>query len=419
MTFTPNEHSFRDGPYSGSILPEYSGLGISNVVPTIARHFGLDTPIKPLRSSALPPELLNGAERIVTLVIDALGYQQLTSAMQRGGAPNLSRYCSEGGARLSTLTSTFPSTTVTALTTLGTGLPPGQHGVVTQVMYDANLGCMVDILRFTPTVAGRGLDTSGISPESWIGLPTVYDRLAGKGVRSTVVNHAEFDSTALSLINHRGARYVGFASLSDLCANLRQTIESAEGPAYIHAYWAKLDDVSHRYGVSAPQQDAEIRLLDYAIGELLLKGLRAPRTLLLLFADHGHIDTSAEHTVWLNEHPELLGMLQAPPAGVDRAGVLYVRPDCVESARKYIATNFGHCSRLLTAEESIDLGMYGPQPVSQTAQQRLGQLLLLPVDNWVFLYRTPGSMRKFSAIGKHGGLSPEEMLVPLIAHRLD
>lgn len=410
---------FRAGPIPDTVLPEYDGLGLSNVVPTIERHFGLQTDIEPLAESVLPPGLLDGAERVVTLVVDALGYGQLIDAMERGHAPYLTALSQRDAASFKPLTSTFPSTTVTALTSLGTGLPPGRHGVTNQVLFDSLLGATIDILPFAPMVAGLGLEKVGIEPGSWIGLPTVYNRLAGAGVETVVVNHSQFEGTSLSLINHRGARFVGFRTISDLCVNLRSAIESAEGPAYLHSYWGTLDSVAHVYGVDSPQQTAEIRVLDHALGELLLRGLCAPRTLLLILADHGHIDTVAERYVWLNDHPELLSMLQSPPAGLDRAGVYYVLPGFEEDARQYIDGCFGDRAYAISAQESVELGLYGPQPLSTQARQRIGQLLVLPRENWVMKYQYPGRERKHWSVGKHGGLAPEEMLVPLLAVRLD
>jgi hypothetical protein len=410
---------FRPGPFPDTVLPEYGGLGLANVVPTVEHLFGIPTDIPSLAETALPPAMLDGVRRVVTLLIDALGYAQLERAMGGGHAPYLAEILNRDFAHLGVITSTFPSTTVCALTTLGTGLPPGQHGVTNQRMYDPALGTLIDILWFGPVVAGRPLEKVGVEPAAWIGLPTVYEKLGPVGVESIVVNHAQFEGTSLSRINHRGARYRGFRTISDLCVNLRAVLEEPTGRAYVHSYWGTLDTITHEYGASSAQHDAEVRVIDHALGEILLRGLRAPGTLLLLLADHGHIDSDPNRMVWLNDHPELLALLQAPPAGLDRAVVLYVRPGLEADARRYVQAHLGNAAHVLTAEESLALGLYGPQPPSAKARERIGQLLLLPRDNWNLKYQHPGHDRKHTTVGKHGGLSPEEMIVPLIALRLD
>ncbi len=411
---------FRPGPSPGTVLPEYGGLGFSNIAPTVLRHFGLDSSLQPLSSEALLPELLDGGERIVTLLVDALGHSQLAAALEHGLAPRLRELAGGSAAHLGILTSTFPSTTPTGLTTIGTGLAPARHGVVNQIVYDARLGTVIDILRFAPWYAGRPLEQAGLEPAEWIGLPTVYEQLRGAHVHTAVVRQSELRDTSLSKISDRGAEYIGFRTLSDLTVKLRAAIEGASGPTYIHAYYGALDNLAHNYGVASAQHDAEVRLLDYALGELLLGGLRSPKTLLLLFADHGQKDSAAGSRVWLNDYPELLGLLAAPPAGLWRAIILYVRPGREEEARGLAERCLGQYADVLTTEEAERLGLYGPGPPTDAARQRAGQLLLVPRGDWLIEYHYPGQPRMPSKkIGQHAGLSAEEMLVPLLAARLE
>lgn len=413
----PIADTFRAGPLPDTVLPEYSGRGLANVVPTVERHFGLDLAAPPLLPDALPPRLLEGARRVVTLLIDALGWLQLERALRGGHAPRIAALLKCDTAHLAPLTSVFPSTTVCALTTVGSGLPPGEHGVTSQYIYDAALGTVIDVLSFSPVVAGYALDRGGVEAPAWVGLPTVYERLGPRGVSPVVVNHRQFENTALSRINHRGARYIPFLTLSDLATNLRAVLEGPAERAYIHAYWGTLDTVAHEYGTHSPQHTAEIRAIDFALGALLLEGLRAPDTLLLVLADHGHIDTPGSRVIWLNDHPELLGLLAAPPAGLDRAGVLYVRPGREEDAAGYIRDRLGEIAVVLPAAETYAL--YGGGELSERARQRIGQLLILPRGDWRVKYQPPGRERKARHGGNHGGLSPEEMLVPLLALRLE
>ena len=86
---TITELGFRPGPLPDTVLPDYHGRGLANVVPTIARHFGLPTPLPPLAEQILPFARLQGVERIVTLLIDALGYVPLTQALAHGRLPAL------------------------------------------------------------------------------------------------------------------------------------------------------------------------------------------------------------------------------------------------------------------------------------------------------------------------------------------
>ncbi len=411
--------SFRTGPLAGTLLPEYRGFGLANVAPTITQHFGLATHLPALSAAVLPPSLLAGVDRIVTLLIDALGYHHLMQAIDQGQAPYLATLCQRTAAAYAPITSTFPSSTVTALTTMGTGLPATQHGITAEKLYDAELGTTIHVPSFTPVLAGQSLTNSGVDPVAWLGHPTVYEALTAQGVTAIVVNHATFEGTPLSRINHRGADYIGCHSIADLCSNLRTVIESAPAPVYIHAYWGLLDTIAHDYGPGSSQYLAELQVIDYAIGAILLRDLHAPRTLLLILADHGQITVAPDRWTWLNDHPELLALLQCPPAGDPRAVVLYVQDGDATAARAYIEHHLAYCAHLLPVEEAVRVGLYGPEPIPPRVRGRLGQLLVLARDNWMVRYEYPGKARTRWQIGTHGGLTREELLVPLLAVRLD
>jgi predicted AlkP superfamily pyrophosphatase or phosphodiesterase len=95
-------------------LPDYGGACITNLVPAL-----IERP-EPL-PSWLPAPVAE-ADQVVLLLLDGLGWEQL--ATRRHLTPTLAAMT--GGA----ITSVVPTTTAAALTSLTTGLPPGEHGVV-------------------------------------------------------------------------------------------------------------------------------------------------------------------------------------------------------------------------------------------------------------------------------------------------
>lgn len=416
-TWTPADRP-RPGPAAGTVLPDYRGFGLANLPATIERHFGVAAPLPTLAPGILPPALLDGVEVIATLLIDALGYDRLQLAMARGLAPHLSMLRHRSGARLAPVTSIFPSVTPAALTTLGTGLAPGQHGIVGDKLHDAELGAVLQTLTFGAVPAGRSL-AAGLDPAGWVGVPTVFERLAGAGVGAVVLDAAVYEHSALSCINYRGARFIGYHTLAELCAKLRVALAASARPAYLHAYWGELDTVGHHHGAGSDQYATAVQDIDRAIGQILLDGLRAPRTLLVILADHGQIDIPAARWVWLNDHPGLLALLRVPPTGDHRAVILHAYPGCEAAAHRYLEQHLAYCTTVLSTGAAIALGLYGHEPLASRVRERLGQLLVLPSEDWVIRYEYPGKERKRWQVGTHGGLAAQEMLVPLLACRLD
>ena len=140
---------------------------------------------------------------------------------------------------------------------------------------------------------------------------------------------------------------------------LRTTLEGTGGPRYVHAYWGMLDTIAHAYGVGSVPYTAELRLIDFALGELVLRGLRAPHTLLLLLADHGQINAPPERWIWLNDHPALLELLRVPPTGDQRGVVLQVCDGAASAVSAYVAAHLSHCAMVVPLKQALGLALYG------------------------------------------------------------
>jgi hypothetical protein len=109
-------HLRKTAPEPGMVLPDYHGYATCNVSQLVLKNFGLGNRCP----DVLSPLLDRPYRRIVLLILDALGWNQLHSWVDE--LPALRRLY--GGARVLPLTTTFPSTTTVALTALYTGLTP-------------------------------------------------------------------------------------------------------------------------------------------------------------------------------------------------------------------------------------------------------------------------------------------------------
>jgi hypothetical protein len=69
----------------------------------------------------------------------------------------------------------------------------------------------------------------------------------------------------------------------------------------------------------------------------------------------------------------------------------------------------------LTREQVLHSGLLGPGPIYAETPHRLGDLVGIARENHFLAQNQYHLQTK----GRHGGLSPQEMLVPLIGVRLD
>jgi hypothetical protein len=145
-------------------------------------------------------------------------------------------------------------------------------------------------------------------------------------------------------------------------------------------------------------------------------------TLVLLTADHGHVDTSPEQIVAFAAHPELLAMLRVLPAGERRAVYLYPKPGASEQVLAYAGERLREVATVMSRDDAVKLGLFGPGLLSERAAGRIGEVLLFPRGNLQLLSPVevpegtpPPRVPTFK--GMHGGLTADEALVPFLAIR--
>jgi hypothetical protein len=173
---------------TGFLEPAYGARSLTDVLPSVGHAIGA----RVLAWSAAPALTLPEAPSYVVFLVDGLGADLL--AAHAHAAPYLSSLLTPEAIG----TAGVPSTTATSLTSLGTGLVPGAHGVV----------------GFTSRVPGsdRLLNAlfwdKAIDPLQWQPHPTGFQLLAAAGVHVTTVNKREFRGSGLTLAAQRGGEWV-------------------------------------------------------------------------------------------------------------------------------------------------------------------------------------------------------------------
>jgi len=410
------------------VLPAYEGHSIANIGPTVESILGVASKgASPALPSALWEPHADDVACVILVVLDAVGYRQLDRFL-----------CTEESAfsklrdagTLIPLTSVFPSTTVSALTSIWTGQPPLGHGFLGTRLLLPKQGLLANLLRMAPAAYGGGgrLENWGWDAEQFVTVPSVAHRLSDAGVKTTMHTRRHFLGSSLTQIFLRGMEELtGYVGLSDLWINLRQTLQEREPGERLFAgvYWSGIDSVGHAYGPESEYPPAALRHLARSLSEDFLDrvspAVRA-RTLLLVTADHGQISAPPERVVHLPAHPELWDAFLLPPAGESRASYVYAKPGQRERVMDYVATHLGDRFAALKTEEALEAGLWGsPEEITPDLRARLGEVLILATGD-SRLSTSPkrkddgrgGGLR-----GHHGSLTADEMLVPLLMARLD
>lgn len=431
-----------------AVRPSYDGLGLANAAALATHWLAPDAPALHDQPALPPfqPELLNQPDvtrawqdwqnqgeikQVVLLLIDALGYDQLRLMMSDGTAPGLAAATTSPQAFFIPATTVYPSTTTTALTSAATAYAPAQHGIMGTYVYFREIGSIVNVIGYRPSLAPTNapfLDYQ-FDPDTLVPVPNLYRRLEQAGVPVEIVNNAAFRGSSISRFTSArslaGQKYYnGYITAADGFVQLRQRLlaqAEASKKSFTYMYLSTIDSTAHQYGPLSPSNRAELGALDHALHRELLEPLAGRSDIaLLVVADHGQRWSDPAKAAWLNDYPELAAMLAVPVTGEARTGYLHLKHNTELAAADYINRHLGEQFLVVPQAEAVALGLFGlpGQPLGPECENRTGDLLMVPKDDWLVRQQLTKEPRMPYYNGCHGGLSRSEMLIPFLAYRL-
>jgi predicted AlkP superfamily pyrophosphatase or phosphodiesterase len=365
-------------------VPAYGGACIDQVVLAALRN-GPDGAGPP--PPAWLPQPVVGASQVVLLVLDGLGWAQLQE--RPGLAPTL--HGMVGGP----ITTVAPSTTAAALTSITVGAAPAVHGVVgyrVRVPGDR----VLNVLRWR-TEAGDALGS--VPPEDFQGLE------AFGGTKPPVVTRAELAESGFSRAHMAGARMYGWRMPSTLVATVASLL--ADGERFVYAYYDGVDKVAHEFGFG-PTYDAEVVAADRLVHDVL--DVLPAGAALLVVSDHGQVDVG-DRVITLDA--EVAGMTTML-SGEGRFRWLHARPGYLPRLAEAAHRRYDGVAWVRTRDEAVAEGWFGG-PLAAHVAERLGDLVIAPREHIAVL--DPADPGEQWMRCRHGSLTAEEMLVPLLAAR--
>jgi predicted AlkP superfamily pyrophosphatase or phosphodiesterase len=380
------------------VIPDYRGGSIVNLMASIMTCFGGRSIYPPLRS--LAPKEMQQYENVILMIVDGLGQVFLDTY---GRESVFAKY------QRDTMTSVFPATTATAVTTFLTGLAPQQHAITGWFMYLKEMGVATAILPFVPRFGGAPFGTMGIDPGLIMGQPVLFNKL---NAESYYVIHDDLVDSDYTRAFAGSAQPVGFQGLYDLMSRIQDIITSRRGKKYVYAYWSALDALCHRHGTSSAEAQQHFVDLAKAIPRFA-DSVKDTRTLILITADHGLVNTTLEQTIKVSEHKDFADTLTLPVCGEPRVPYCYVRPAKARQFESYVQTRFKNICIMHRAQDLIDrnyFGLFEPHP---RLVERIGDYVLVMKGNYVMRDFVLGE-KEFYFTGYHGGMTRSEMMVPLV-----
>ncbi|MGP8078039.1 MAG: alkaline phosphatase family protein [Thermoplasmata archaeon] len=413
----PDAELTRPDGATGLLLPAYSGRSIPNLAASVARALdvpdGGTPPLAPSLAADLDPFSGRRPEGpIVVMLADGFGWFPFDRWTRSPG--NAAR--AQWGRLARAMTTVFPTTTVPALVSLSSGSCPAQNGVVGFRQFLPGFGVVANLLKMTPvgvahpeTLVGADWTPSLISSG-----PSIFRR----GAPGVALSREAFRESGFTRLLYDGAEFVPYSTASDLAHLLADLIGRPTPPRLIYTYWDELDTVHHRRGphdrLFTFEADRLAHLLAYVAGEV--DPARARATTMIVTADHGQVPIDPARQVRVDLLPDLAAEMARPLAGDRRAGYFAALPGREGALREALERHVPPGSEIVPMERALRAGLFGPPPYHPEIRDRLGDfLVLVPVPTGLTSLppgTRPSSQAQF--LGGHGGLTPEELLVPLV-----
>ncbi|MFF7655155.1 alkaline phosphatase family protein [Streptomyces sp. NPDC007983] len=380
-------------------VPRYGTGSLADLLPAIAA--GQEVPGQ-TSGLALAP-----ADRVCVFLVDGLGWELLRA--HPAEAPFLTSLLSSSlGGTGAPLTAGFPSTTATSLASVGTGLPPGAHGLPGYTVADPATGRLMNQLRWQPWT----------DPHAWQPYPTVFQLADAAGVHTCQVSAPTFAETPLTKIALSGGTFHGRLSGEERMDLAAEQLGAADR-SLVYTYYSEVDGKGHRFGVDSDEWRAQLRYVD-GLAQRLAEQL-PPRSALYITADHGMIDIPFDpesrldfDTDWeLRAGVALLG-------GEGRARHLYAVPGAAGDVLAVWREVVGERMWVASRDEAIEAGWFGRPGgtggVDERVYRRIGDIVAAARDD-VAIVASETEPKESAMVGLHGSMTPVEQLVPLLEVR--
>jgi len=364
----------------GPIIPDYAGANVRGIIPAL---LGPST----WSGATLPgwmPKPVADSDQCVLLILDGLGWDQFQA--HRDMMPNLAAFVGQS------IHTVAPTTTATALTSIATGLTPGEHGLVGYRMLLG--GDVLNVLRWAvdDKIVRRQKPPPEVQP---------FDPFLGYAV--PVVSMAELENSAFSEAHLRGCKREGWRAASSIAVTAAEQIEAGE--RFVYCYYGSIDKIAHERGFG-PYYEAELRAADRLVGEIL--AALPSGTSMLVTADHGQVHIGDNE---IRPSADLLRGVDLQ-SGEGRFRWLHTAAGAIDDVAQAATDEVGDVAWVVTKEQVIDEGWFGPT-VAPPVRARLGDVALVARDDVTFYEAADSGM--YRLICRHGSLTSAEVNVPLVA----
>lgn len=380
------------------ILPDFNN-SLLNLTASISLAYGCDTNYSPL--SNLPIDNLKKKKNIILMVIDGLGYNFFQEIVNDDVLIKQD---------LGPITSVFPSTTAVAITSLLTGKSPHEHALTGWFVYLKELGSVSKILPLAPRYSEQIYFANEADSKDIYGLNSLIDNFDAD---THFIHLNKYQNDYYQKTLRGNAEFHGFDMIEEFSDLIAKTISKESSKRkFIYSYWNGLDAVSHKYGYNSQEAIEHFKSIQTELSKIANK-INKEDTALIITADHGFTNIENQNKIRVKDVPGLRECLVLPLMGEPRSPYCYLRSGKEKKFKEIWQKHLSPYSELFHIDELLEKQIFGLNEMHHKFPDRVGDYILLMKDNYVLIDNVMLE-KEMDLIGYHGGLTQNEMLVPLI-----
>ena len=353
------------------VKPNYDN-SLINIIDSIKSNYGKTSKYK-IDNNIFDKQYKN----TVILILDGMGKNILDEFAKRYPNNFLSKHL------YTYLTAIYPSTTACATTSIKSGLLPIETGWSGWANYFKEVDKDLVLFNGTDYYTGQNYNINA------------YTVLPYKPYFETLNIKGTYVEPDFSLNNHKLEDV-----LSKCLSNFTKGIQT------MYVYDTEPDGMLHKLGTLNNEIYKTLNKYSKQI-EKFYKRLPS-NTLLLISADHGHID-STNIKFYLDEY--LYSMLIRKPTNDSRCLTFKVKENKKDEFKSYFESIYSNVYDLYSKDEFLDAGFMGQ---SETMPSRLSDFLAdfvaIAKTDYTFALKEKALEMK----SNHAGITGEEMIIPLI-----
>ena len=349
-------------------------------------------------------DLIGPCDHLILVMADGLG-------MSAVRAMDLDSFIASHVA--TELLTVFPSSTPVVLASLATGRWPAEHGLPAWHVYLEEIDAVSTIIKYVRRSDDKDLSELGMAPSEAYTVPSLME--SPKWDTASYLPKSLVGS-AFSTYTSGISPHTGYEKLGDAVGAISDRVKRASSNTISHLYIPDVDYAAHSAGTSSPMAQGAAAGVDIALA--WLRNALPGGAKIVMTADHGLVDYAKDEVYSIDPADPLMAYVDHEPWGTGRTMSFACKRGAEADFEGLFRERFREGFYLLTIDELKEMKLYGPGPLSPVMARRVGTHMAVSKGTWLMDYDYPKvpdeSQEEHEAVSQHGGLTPAEMLVPMV-----